>query len=508
MAADVSGSWFARGVDALVEQFAPGAAVRRQQARRFLAQYEAGGPTQRTTSVKRSTTSGDSLLDLAGTTVRERARWLDENHDVAIGILDVLVDNIVGHGILVEPQVLRLDGTPHVDLNKKLRRLHENWAKRPEVTWQFDLGAVERMAALHWLRDGEVLTQLVSGGAKAVNHGTAVPFSLELIEADFLPLEFNDLSRRIRQGIERDTWGRPVAYHLYRSHPLDRFAGGTSFGVELAQLKRVPADNMLFLRWSRRLSQLRGMSILVSVINRLGDVKQYEDYERIAAQVAAALTVFIGRSAESDCPSWLDQNTRPERSISPGMLLEGAPGEKPEIIQSNRPSNQIEPFRKINLKAAAAGVGAGYSSIAKSYEGNYSSQRQELVEQGQHYRALRRHFIERFSRPIYERFVQTALLAGLLDKDLLEADMETLDDAQFTGAPMPWIDPVKEIEAVRAELELGLKSRSQAIRERGGNPREVATQIEQDDSVLPTPTITPRQPAPARAPEPTDDQES
>lgn len=496
-------SWFTRTIDALIEPFDPQAAIRRRNARAYLAQFEAGGQTNRLTNVKRSTASGDTLLDIAGRTPLERARWLDENHDVAIGVCDVLVDNVVGTGIQVEPQVKLRDGSPHVEMNKLLRELYEDFSKRPEVTWQHEMCDCERMLALHWFRDGEVMAQHVRGDAKAVNHGTRVPYSIELIESDFLPLDYNDLSKRIRQGIERDAWGRPVAFHLYKQHPQDRFGVGiTSIMVDAASLKRVRADNIMFLRQSRRISQLRGISILASVIGRLGDVKQYEDFERAAAQVAAALTVFIGRSAESDCPEYIDATKRPERQMSPGMVLEGLPGEKPEVLQSNRPSNLLEAFRKANLKAVASGVGAGYSSIAKSYEGNYSSQRQELVEQQQHYRALRKYFIGRVSRPVYENFVMTAQLAGLLDKLMAEVDPATLLDAQYTGTPAPWIDPLKEIQALKEELELGLKSRSQAIRERGGNPREVASQIEQDDASLPAlkaPAPSPN-PAPVEPP--------
>lgn len=500
----------ARAIDAIVEPFSPAAVLRRRMDRQHLAQFEAGGPANRTTTTKRSTASGDMALDIAGTTIRERARWLDENHDLAIGILDVLVDKVVGQGIAIEPLIKRRDGSPHLELNTYLEQLHRDWAKRPEATWQHDLGGMERMIALHLFRDGEVLEQLVSGGGRFINHGTIVPFTVELIEADFLPLDFNDLTRNIRQGIERDAWGRPVAYWLYKQHPSDRFAGGISL-PEATQLKRVSADSILFQRMSRRISQQRGVSVFVSVISRLGDLKQYENWEGLAAQVAAALTLFITRQPESDCPAWLQEEmaatSKPHRAMGPAMILEGLPGEKAEVMQSNRPSNQLEPFRKANLKAAASGTGAGYSSISKSYDGTYSSQRQELVEQDGHYRALRAYFVSRCSRPIYERFILTAQLAGLLDRLLQDADPTTLFDAQFTGVPMPWVDPLKEIEAKEKELGLGITSRSQLIRERGGNPREIAAQINRDNEELPFPVLPAKQPAapaPQRQENPTD----
>lgn len=41
--------------------------------------------------------------------------------------------------------------------------------------------------------------------------------------------------------------------------------------------------------------------------------------------------------------------------------------------------HQLLALRAGQLKAIAAGIGAGYSSIARSYDGTYSAQRQELV---------------------------------------------------------------------------------------------------------------------------------
>lgn len=47
----------------------------------------------------------------AGQSLREQARWLDENHDLVIGLFDKMEDRVIGaHGIHVEPQPLDLEG--------------------------------------------------------------------------------------------------------------------------------------------------------------------------------------------------------------------------------------------------------------------------------------------------------------------------------------------------------------------------------------------------------------
>ena len=67
--------------------------------------------------------------------------------------------------------------------------------------------------------------------------------------------------------------------------------------------------------------------------------------------------------------------------MAPGMIFDSLlPGESVEILDANRPNSALIDFRSAMLKMVAAGAGSSYSSIARDYDGTYSSQRQELVE--------------------------------------------------------------------------------------------------------------------------------
>ena len=46
--------------------------------------------------------SGDTSVRMAGDSLRIQARYLDENHDLVRGVLNTLVNNIVGTGIRIE----------------------------------------------------------------------------------------------------------------------------------------------------------------------------------------------------------------------------------------------------------------------------------------------------------------------------------------------------------------------------------------------------------------------
>ncbi|WP_038896817.1 phage portal protein, partial [Xanthomonas vasicola] len=76
-----------------------------------------------------------------------------------------------------------------------------------------------------------------SGAVPYLEHGGGVPYSIEMLEADLVPLDFNDPARNILQGVERNAWGRPVAYHVYKQHPGDPLGWTT-------ETKRVSAEVM------------------------------------------------------------------------------------------------------------------------------------------------------------------------------------------------------------------------------------------------------------------------
>ncbi|WP_232462756.1 phage portal protein, partial [Pseudomonas fragi] len=74
------------------------------------------------------------------------------------------------------------------------------------------------------------------------------------------------------------------------------------------------------------------------------------------------------------------------------------PGEDMGMIESNRPNPFLEGFRNGQLKAVAAGTRGTYSSVARSYDGTYSAQRQELVEGQLGYDLLQHEFIDYWCR--------------------------------------------------------------------------------------------------------------
>lgn len=419
--------------------------------------------------------SADGVMENAGTKMRKWARHLDENHDISIGILDVLVNNVVGTGIMVEPLVTTKSGQPAEKVNKAIRKLMKEWARRPEVTGELPFGETQRLVCRSWLRDGEILMQHVRGPKFA--HFSDIPYSLEMIEADLLPFEPITGKDNVTHGVEKNAWGMPIAYHLFKEHP-------GNFAIPFAPLrsdimKRVIADDIIHLKFTRRFRQTRGVSIFHGVIQRLADIKDYEESERIAARVAASLTAFIKKGEDF---TGQDAATTGDRSfeMQAGMIFDNLQeGEDIGMIKSERPNTGLDAFIKSNQRMLAAGTGTNYSSVSKDYNGTYSAQRQEMVESQPAYARLREYFIELFMRRVYQELISAAIASGVLALPR-GIDMGTVFDADMRSPGMPWIDPKKEVEADVAAVENRFKSRTQIIRERGGDPDVVEEQIKQE----------------------------
>lgn len=458
--------------DRLVAWINPAAAVKRAHARSVLSYYEAARP-DRLRKGRRETGSGNDAVLRAGATLRQTARHLEQNYDLALGVLNTLVANVVGpNGIGVEPQPRNADGSINDALARQILELYKDWSLAPEVTKQHDWPSAQRMLARSWLRDGEVFAQQVSGLIPTLDHGTRVPFSIEMLEADFVPMGLNSTApATVVQGIEVNAWGAPTIYHVYKTNPIE---GGSTL-VGAGQTKRVPASIMMHLKNVHRIRQMRGVSVFSSVLTRFDDLKDYEESERIAAKIAASMAAFIRKGAPDMYEN--DDNATPRQmKFRPGMVFDDLrQGEEIGMIDTNRPNPNLETYRSGQLKAIAAGAGPTASSISRSYDGTYSAQRQELVEGYTVYTTLAGEFIGRIVRPTYEQFIAVAIASGVL-RVPAGVRPETMTDAAYMPPSMPWIDPKKEAEAWGMLEDRCYVSGPEIIRKRGGNPIDTLEQ--------------------------------
>lgn len=441
--------------------------------KQFFGNYETTTIT-RTHDIKKSQGDADRPIQLAGKTLMEQARYLEENHDLVNGILTTLVNSTIGvDGITVEPLPRKMDGTVDREFSDELSELYDDWSGHPEVTGEFTRSSMERVLARSLYRDGEVFAQHIIGPQRGLNHYSLVPYSVEMLEADMVPINHpDDVANNIIHGITKNQWGQPTSYRVYKKHP-------GSFKAWELETKQIRAERMLHAKLVNRVGQTRGVSAFAPVLMRLNDLKSYEEAERVAARMAACMGLYIKRG-NPDLYQTTDEDDNRYFEMAPGIIYDQLlPGEEIGDISPNRPSQLLQPFRDSMLKAASSGVNVSYSTVAKDYSGTYSAQRQELSDSYVNYATLQADFISQVSRPMWIQFLSAALASKLVSMPA-GLNEKTLFDAQFRGPVQPWIDPAKEASANLIQVRAGFKSLSQVIRERGENPRKVMAEIKRE----------------------------
>lgn len=438
----------------------------------------------------------DSDTATASTRLRDWARWMDQNVDVVTGALDKLANFVVGAGITIEPMVRDRKGRLLQKVNQQIRRalLDESipgcWSRDVNVSGEYTRGEQEWTACRSWLRDGEVFARRIVRRSNPM----AIPHLVQLIEPDWVPMDLVQIAggagNAIVQGIEKDSWGRPVAYHFYQQNPADIWSvGAQRFSIDT---RVIPADQISHLKYARRrVNQTRGVPMFHAAIWRLDDVATFEDAYRIAAKIATHIIGSINRSPDtisydgkSQYSVESDDRTK-DRSfwdMEHGQILSDLlPGESLNWYKPEIPNPDATPFVDDQLRRAAAGFGLGYSTFAGKYDKAFSAARQEQSENWPNIETLRAQFISDFVRPVeYEPALRAAILAGKI-RFPREADPDTFYSADFRGPARPTIDDEKQARADQLLLETKMDSRWGRIRERGRDPVRVDAEIEADE---------------------------
>lgn len=436
----------------------------------MLAYYEAAKP-DRQRKQRKSPLDSESTIHGAAKSLRDQARYFEENLDIARGVLRVLVNNTIGaSGILFEPMPRTLSGEYHEGAAKAISRAIKIWSRRPEVTRQLSWPMVQRLVARTRFRDGEAFAQRLLGTNQRLQQGP-IPYSLELFESDLVPFDsVGDLeNRNIINGCETNSWGRPVRWWVYKDHPGN--LRSTNLRVSMSELKPVSASRILHVASPERIHGRRTVSVFASVLKRLDDIADYESSERIAAKVAASMGFVIKRGS----PDMYNAGAKDDREwrMRPGVGFELEIGESIDMLGNNgRPNPALEDHRYGQIRAMASGVGTTFSSSAKNYNGSYSSQRQELVEGYVDYAVLSDDTVARFNEPATVDVITAGVLAGEIPM-FSDLDQDTLTDGLFISPQMPWIDPDKESKSWERLEQAGHASGPEIIRKRGRNPLEI-----------------------------------
>lgn len=420
----------------------------------------------------KSITALNSAILASATVASRRAAYYVRNNAWVASAVQSLVANAVGAGIKPRSQ------HPNQAVRERLQDLWARWTDEADAAGLTDFYGLQAMAVRAMVESGEAFGRLRT---RRPADGLTVPFQVELIHREQVPLEtFQELrgDSRIRAGIEFDALGRRVAYHVLRQRPGDPLAPVTGLPYDT---RRIPASEMVHLFQALEPGQLRGITWLAPVLLRLHELDQFEDAALVKAKVEALFTAFITDpdgtvAGQADGATVTDGIL--EMGMEPGSMIPLPPGHGIEFADPKRDS-EYTPFVKNHLRAIAAGLGVPYELVSGDLEGvTYSSIRAGLVEFRRRIEALQFDVIvHQFCRPIWERFVRMAALTGAIDAAAFDRDPRAFLAVEWLPPRFDYVDPMKDAQAEVVAINAGLKSRTQALAERGYDAEQVDAEI-------------------------------
>jgi len=127
----------------------------------------------------------------------------------------------------------------------------------------------------------------------------------------------------------------------------------------------------------------------------------------------------------------------------------------------------------------ASALGIPYPYLTNDMvKGNFSNSRLALIEFRRRVSAWQHSvMVFQLCRPVYARWMDAAVLSGALVLPGYEANRSRLLAANWLPTKWDWVDPLKDANAEIAQIEAGLKSRTQAIAERGYDAEQVDREI-------------------------------
>lgn len=464
-------------LDSIIGWISPKAGARREAWRQSLEEmrgYDAGNYGRLNARWDAYNRSAEQEDRYDRDTVRARARDLERNSDIGNTIIGAYKRNIMGLGVTLQAR------TPDNELNEKIEKAWATWCKKQncDVTETQSFSQMTRMAVKRKKVDGGILFR------KCYVPGGIVPFRLQAIEVDELDSGFlspRGKGNRVVGGIEYNAYNKAVGYWV-KQYSID--------GFTTQQATYVPAKDMIYIFTKHRPSQIREISDLAPVITRVRDANEFMTAVSVKERIAACLSVFIkkivpsttgiGRGFGGDKPERMSYEGK---TISPGMIKEMNAGDEIQVVNPAGQATDAASFIKLLQRLIGAGQGLSYEATSRDMsQSNYSSARQGIIEDEQTYIEDKELF-EEFRDEVYETFVISGVLSGLFDiRDFWDPDKKEKYLAHtWVEAPKRWIDPLKEVQAMKVAMQTGQKTFQEVCAENGRDWKDV---IDEDLEVL------------------------
>lgn len=415
--------------------------------------------------------TADQILSCDGPRMRERLRALARNNQLTAAIVDYTRRRVVGsRGIW--PQVKTPSETLNKEIEKRFRRASRKIDLKGFRSWK-------------GLQDTWVEEQLVCGEAfsyTAIYNGRLVVEPFEPEQLSSWLYKSKATGNLVQDGIEYDSFGVPVAYWVNKITP----------GMPITESERIDASRVQHIFRASRPTQFRGESEFSQTAVGIFDTSDANYAELMALRAAAYFGIHIKPDAgmpgsvAGSLPTSLGARTDATTnelkwSMKPGGI-NTVPAEV-NLLDGKRPGNQFVPFVTSIMQGIAARHSAPYWAISgDTSKANYSSSRVAELPARDRHRDGQELLIEKGCREVFKQWLEFEILAnGLRARGYTVDDIIEMTEWQRPG--FEWVDLDAEANAVQFQIKHGLLTWSQAVAEKGRDPREQMEAIKADKAL-------------------------
>lgn len=378
--------------------------------------------------------------------------------------------NVIGQGVRMQAQTRTKRGGQKLDkkTNDLIEAKFKEWSRYDSCSanGRDCLADIELIIAKQLFEAGEIFVRLI----KKPFGRSSIPLGLELLEPEQLDSTYNGSTKSKnntwRMGIERDQFNRAVRFAFYKKHPGDD-SFPTPMGIKRHML--INADEIIHLFVSDRASQTRGVSMLAPALEAMHQLSGMTEAVLIKQRASSALMAFV----QTNDPDGLigDGEVYENERVStfePGKFVYLNQNESIHVPDLDAPTGEFEPFNKIILRSLASGCGVSYESVSKDFsETNYSSSRLSLLEDRDHYKMIQKYLEERFLQPLFDLWLDLAVLSGNLDLGNYEIESEKYKKVRWLFRGWAYVNPKDEVLAAKEAVKAGFKTQAQVISEMG-----------------------------------------
>ncbi|MGY6663373.1 MAG: phage portal protein [Glycocaulis sp.] len=445
--------------------------------------------------------------------INARVRDLIRNSGMASAAVQKNTDMVVGHAFrlisLPDHAALGISPADAMKLGRAIETAFRSWAHDPyrrcDRVRRHSFAGLINLLYRERCQTGEEFCIVRDAPRPGWKWRTAI----QVVDTDRLsnPNDMPDTDR-LRDGIEIDEAGEPLAYHVRNTHPLDPVVGTDTF-----TWTRVPKETS----WGRpiaihgfesqRPEQRRGISPFAAILAPFRMLDRHAESELASAVANSLFVAFISsdynpyqlaeslglENPDAEAKDWHDVRKSVYGGL--GLKLAGSsipvlpPGDEIKLNTSPRQTSEFVDFRASFLQEMATALGIPYPVLAERWDKvNYSSARAALEEWWRSVKSRRLSFVEQTVNPIFIAWLEEAFAFGHIETPPGAPDYydnpAAYTRALWIGPGRGHIDPKREREASEIGLRNNLTTLQKEASQQGDEWEELLLQRAREEAFM------------------------